>query len=113
MLAWINTQDGAFDQKTVGLLRYRALSNTVERNQYRVDWLDLLAESGKISIKNRRNVTIMWILQRFYVADQPAAEAWIEANPFGIDDEVLGRAHLLDSESRAKMETALGRAVGS
>ena len=113
MLAWINTQDDAFDQKTIGLLRYRALSQTVERNQYRVDWLDLLAESGKISIKNRRNITIMWILQRFYVADQSAAEAWIEANPFGMNDEALSRAHLLDSESRGKMEIALGRAVGS
>ena len=113
LLRWVNTQDDAFDQTTIGLLRYRALSHAVERSQYRPDWLDLLAESGKIATKNRRNIAVLWILQRFYVADQPAAEAWIESNPFDVDDEVLGRAHLLDGESRAKMEIALNRAPSS
>lgn len=111
MLDWVDTKHDAVNQTTVDILRYQALIAIITRNQYRdLDWLDLLDRGGNNEDENQRDAVTMFILQRFYVADQTAAEAWIEANPLGLNQVVLDRAHLLDDESRKKMEVALGRA---
>lgn len=112
MLDWVDTKSEALDQTTIYLLRFQALQMIIERNQYRdVNWLDLLDRTGKNVSGNQRDIAVLYILQRFYVADQPAAEAWIKANPLGVTEFVLGEAHLLDGESRGKIEIALGRAL--
>lgn len=108
MQDWLDTQDDTLDQRSIGLLRYGVLTAVVEQNNYRVDWADLIRRAGLISEGNRRDINVLWVLQRWYVADPEAAQAWADSNPYEMDPVVLESATRLETKEREKMERALG-----
>jgi len=108
MQDWLDQQDSRLDQRSVGMLRYQVLTAIVKQNDYRVDWADLIRRAGMVSEKNRRDINILWVLKRWYVADPSAAQAWMDLNPHDLPEVVLERGKLLEDEEREKMEKMLG-----
>jgi hypothetical protein len=108
MFDWLESQDDSLDPKLIALLRYTALPALIQASEYRPDWRLLMDRAGTIEDENRRHQTTLVVLQRWYVADEAGARAWIEENPFGMPALLLDRAPLLETKERETIVRVLG-----
>jgi hypothetical protein len=105
MLAWL---EGKAGDETTDTLRFQAIRFHVQQNDYRVDWQDLIDQAQQLVDEKRRISLVSWVLQRWHVADQAGAQAWIDANPDALPPVVMSRVTLIPDEERERIEAALG-----
>ena len=106
MRAWLIEKEG---DPTTDLLRFQALRFHIQQNDYRVDWPAIVEQGQLLVDENRRNSLVLWILQRWHVADESAAKAWVEAHPDALPPIMMSRTHLVPDDERALIDAALGR----
>jgi hypothetical protein len=111
--AWLDANQKSRDPKVIGILRYMSLAATIEGARYELDWRALLDRVGTSTEEKRRQVELLWLLQRWHYVDPAAAEAWADENPFDMPQVLLDRAPLLETKEREKIDRALGRLEAS
>jgi hypothetical protein len=107
MREWLGSKKG---ESWTDPFRFMSIRSEVVNKYYRVDWSNLMDETGFITDATRRNVLYAWILQRWRVADAEGAEAWLKQNPTVIPEELVkktrGIAPHLKKEILASIERA-------
>lgn len=105
MLAWL---EGKMGDPTTDLLRFQAIRFQIQQNDYRVDWKDLIEQAQQIVDEKRRVSLTLWVLQRWHVADQSGAQAWMDASPDALPPVLMDRVTLIPEDEREQIESALG-----
>lgn len=104
MAEWL---DGKVGNAGTDMLRFQAIRAHVRLQDYRVDWADLMRRATELVDTNKRNSLVLWVLQRWYVADEAGAEAWSDANPDLLPGILMQRARMIGDKDREKIEAAL------
>ncbi len=102
---WLETRIG---DKTTDSIRYRAIRRLVKQEDWRVDWAHLESRASHIVDPGRRTGLMLWLLQRWNIADPAGAQAWSDAHPDTFSDKLWTRASLVPDKDRVDIEAALG-----
>ncbi len=112
MQEWVDEAfdaDDRPDPKLIGLLQYQSLQGLVKEQEYRPDWEGLLRRANDMKHENRGRTVMLWLLQRWSYVDPDAAGAWIENNPYGLNETLIARASLLPEADKEQIDRVLGR----
>ncbi len=112
MQEWVDEAfdaDDRPDPKLIGLLQYQSLQGLVKEQDYRPDWEGLLRRANDMKHENRGRTVMLWLLQRWSYVDPDAAGAWIENNPYGLNETLIARASLLPEADKEQIDRVLGR----
>lgn len=107
MQAWLDQQDGS---KWNDILRVGAIRAHIRRNDYMVDWPEMMARAGRIVEERRQQSLMTHVLQRWFVVAPEDAEAWVAANPDALAADAVERARAIVDWEREEIERALERA---
>lgn len=105
-IAWLDENE----QRAPGWLaiyRANAIRTYVNHQDYRMDWLDVMAEIDKVKEPITRSGIRLWVLKRWKAADSEGAEAWVEANPEHVDLEMRKKMGRLSAKERERIDTAV------
>jgi hypothetical protein len=80
-------------------------------NDYRVDWPIVMERASVLKNENQRYGLMMWVLQRWHVAEPPAAQAWADSHPDALSAKLMERSKKIPAEERKRVEVALGLVV--
>ena len=76
---------------------------------YMVDWPYLLEQSRKMAEESMRIKLANWLLKRWYVVDEAAAVAWVDAEGGDIPQDVKDYMYQLAKHEREHVQRALKR----
>ena len=99
--------EGHVGEKWSDFMRNQDVRWYVRKNFYQVDWTEAMNRALAISQENFRNGMGAWVLQRWFVADNAGAEAWLVENPDTLPADFVERSRKITAVERAEIEEAL------
>jgi hypothetical protein len=100
MVEWLKPRVG---EEWTDQMRYQSIRFYAQEANYRVDWSHLMDRAAEIVEVNRRRATVLWLAQRWFVADQPAAEAWMASHPDAMTEKQFELARSIKPKERERV----------
>lgn len=108
VFAWLAEHEG---KSWTDPPRYLSVRRHVRESDYRVDWPEVMDLAAKTVDYKRRVGLQTWLLQRWLVADEAGAEAWLAVNAEELGETTVERARQVSSDLREEIREALERAA--
>jgi len=100
LVVWLDSRVG---EEWTDQMRYQAIAWRTRQDNYRVDWNHMLERASESVNPQRRSTLTLWLLQRWFVADQPAAEAWMAEHPDVLTERQFERTRSIAPAERKKV----------